>query len=350
MLLGFENKKFGVEVEFGTALLSEVETTMQRELQGTGIAVHREGYNHQTRRYWKIVTDASVSENINYRTYDGNGGELVSPVLQGQAGLDELETVLNALNAHPDVKINVKCGLHLHLSWANCTPAQIKNIVRRYATFENDFDSMMPRSRRNSRWCANISRNRSFLTSVESYTGSNIRGMANCGGSDRYRKVNLVPLRTYGSIEFRQHSGTTDFEKIKNWALLMSDFCDASQNAPATNFDFSAYRRSDGRLFGEVRELFEARGWTVEKRGRGASLAFIFKNEQGEIAAHKTTAQMKEMYQRKRVLNSNFSDFYARMFGLSSDAWLRGVREDVARYVTGRVATLSSSSQFAAAA
>jgi len=348
-MFGFENKKFGVEIEFADARLSEVEVTMQRELQGTGIDVHREGYNHEVRRHWKIVTDASVSQNINYRERDANGGELVSPVLQGQAGLDELETVLKALNTHPDVTIKVTCGLHLHLSWSNCTTTQIKNIVRRYAAFENNFDSMMPPSRRNSRWCANISQNRSFLTAVESFTGS-LREMANCGGSDRYRKVNLVPLRTYGSIEFRQHSGTTDFTKIKNWALLMSDFCDASQNAPATTFDFSTYRRRDSRLFGEVRELFEARGWTVEKSGRGSSLAFAFKNEQGNVLAVKTIAQMKAMYQRKRVLGPSFSDFYARMFGVSSDAWLRGVRDDVAAYVHSRVNHFDPLAQLAAAA
>ena len=48
-----------------------------------------EGYNHTTRPYWKIVTDASVSH---------EGLEIVSPVLKGQDGLNQLEKVLKALN------------------------------------------------------------------------------------------------------------------------------------------------------------------------------------------------------------------------------------------------------------
>lgn len=363
-MFGFENKKFGVEIEFAGAWLDQVETTMQRELQGTGIVVAREGYNHNTRSYWKIVTDSSVSERISYRDVNAIGGEIVSPVLQGGAGLAQLEQICNALNAHPDVKINIKCGLHLHLSWSNCTTRQIKNIVKRYATFENDFDSMMPRSRRNSNWCANISRDTSFLRDVAGHTGS-IREMSRCGGGNRYRKVNLVPLSRYGSIEFRQHSGTTDFEKIKNWVLLMSDFCDASQVASATNtglIDLSYRRASTQRAYAEVREMLEAHNITLDHTSRGSWVA----KKEGVVLGQYDNSFLLSLYadgavnprtgtrtrQRGATFNDSFTDWFSTLTGQTvsaSDTWMRGIRPEVAAYVAARVTSLATGSQRAAA-
>lgn len=361
-MFGFENKKFGVEIEFAGAWLDQVETTMQRELQGTGIVVAREGYNHNTRSYWKIVTDSSVSERISYRDVNAIGGEIVSPVLQGGAGLAQLEKICNALNAHPDVKINIKCGLHLHLSWSNCTTRQIKNIVKRYATFEDGFDSMMPRSRRNSNWCANISRETSFLRDVADHTGS-LREMSRCGGGNRYRKVNLVPLSRYGSIEFRQHSGTTDFEKIKNWVLLMSDFCDASQTAATASGSVTNivdYRRQgSARAFAEIREIFEANGLECKPSGRNwkiynASGALVLTVSGQEMfrfyaqgACHPTAARRTR--QAGPTFTTGFAQLVESLTGNASDTWMRGIRPEVAAYVAARVTSLATGSQRAAA-
>ena len=49
---------------------------------------------------------------------------------------------------------------------------------------------------------------------------------------DRYYKVNLQSLSRYGTIEFRQHNGTIDAEKILNWVSFCTQFVLASANAP----------------------------------------------------------------------------------------------------------------------
>lgn len=364
-MFGFEAKKFGVEIEFAKEWLTDVERIMQRELQGTGITVAREGYNHHVRNYWKLVSDASVSERINYGSANAFGGELVSPVLQGQSGLDELFKVCAALNACPNVKINIKCGLHLHLSWANPSVQQIKNIVARYAHFETDFDSMMPASRHDSQWCANISRDTPFLRSVARYTGT-IRGLVRCGGPDRYRKVNILPLRTYGSIEFRQHSGTTDFEKIKNWILLMSDFCDASQTqssniSSVTSIDFHYRRTGQQRAYAEMRELLEAHNITLDHTSRGIWIA----KKEGNVLGRFDNSTLLALYERGAVnprtgtrtrqrgatFNASFAAWFSNLTGTSTsaaDTFFRGVRDSVAAYVRGRMNHFATRSRAAA--
>jgi hypothetical protein len=67
------SRRFGVEIEF----LSTITTDQAlASLRAAGIRVEFEGYSHATTPHWKIVADGSC------------GYELVSPVLEGEAGLE----------------------------------------------------------------------------------------------------------------------------------------------------------------------------------------------------------------------------------------------------------------------
>ena len=68
-------RKFGIELEI--AGISQA--TALRALSAAGIQAQAEGYNHNTRSHWKLVRDASVR----------GGFEVVSPVLEGEAGIAE---------------------------------------------------------------------------------------------------------------------------------------------------------------------------------------------------------------------------------------------------------------------
>ena len=75
------NRRFGVEIEAYNCTRER----LARELREAGISVAVEGYNHDTRNHWKLVTDGSLS--------GSNTFELVSPILEGEAGLRELQKV-----------------------------------------------------------------------------------------------------------------------------------------------------------------------------------------------------------------------------------------------------------------
>ena len=45
---------------------------------------------------------------------------------------------------------------------------------------------------------------------------------------DRYYKVNAVAYERHQTIEFRQHSGTTEYEKIANWVMFLAKLVDYS--------------------------------------------------------------------------------------------------------------------------
>lgn len=66
------NHRFGVEIEAYNCSRER----LARELQDAGIQVSVEGYNHDARNHWKLVTDSSLEGRDTF--------ELVSPILVGE--------------------------------------------------------------------------------------------------------------------------------------------------------------------------------------------------------------------------------------------------------------------------
>ena len=58
------------------------------------------GYSHDTSKHWKIVTDASVRG----RNHHDLCLELVSPILQGSEGLDQLRVLMEHVRLHGGVE------------------------------------------------------------------------------------------------------------------------------------------------------------------------------------------------------------------------------------------------------
>ena len=235
------DRTFGVELEFvGISPRTVAETINNVD----GIECYFEGYHHNTRPYWKIVTDASL---------DGVGGELVSPILKGVEGALQLEKILTALDDLDGIGVDIQCGMHVHLDVNDLTVRQIQNAYERYADYESQIDMIMPRSRRGngSRWCASIENNKRYIKRAN----TKMRLASTVG---RYYKVNLQSLARYGTMEFRQHSGTLNFEKIINWVSFLQAFVEKSAKlATATR------RVSNSRAFGKIRNAVENAGYEI---------------------------------------------------------------------------------------
>lgn len=201
-------RKFGVEIEFIGVFPAEA----ARAINAAGVPCVVENYNHATRNHWKIVHDGSLEVNSNMDPE--MRGELVSPPLSGEAGLEQVRTVARALAAAGGT-VNKSCGLHVHVDANDLDAGQILSIVRRYSHFENGITAFMPPSRRDSRWAYSVGGDfvERLLQQVNRY--GNPRNLF--GGLNRYHAVNLASYARHGTVEFRQHSGSTNENKICNW-------------------------------------------------------------------------------------------------------------------------------------
>ena len=202
------NRKFGIELE----IVGINQEAARKAMQAVNIKVQQEGYNHNTRKHWKIIPDGSVH----------NGFEIVSPILKGEAGLEEAEIVARALE-DAGAYANRTCGFHVHFDARDMSLPHVKAIMRRYARHETEIDAFMPPSRRgnSNQYCHSLQgiMGQSFeaATSTEALAATQ---------PSRYYKVNLKSYQRHDTIEFRQHSGTVNAVKICNWIRFLSDFID----------------------------------------------------------------------------------------------------------------------------
>ncbi len=203
------SRTFGIEIEFDGN-----RAAVSRAVNDQGVTCAVQGYNHRTIRTWKVVTDASLC--------GSETGELVSPPMQyNDESFRTIEKVCDALEA-AGATVSRQCGLHVHHDAGDFRGQDFARLVADYTDNRDIIDGFMPSSRRcvNSSWATSPTRR--------------IRGLANatavrraCQG--RYTAVNVSAFFIHGTVEFRQHAGTLEAEKIINWVHLTHAFMEKAR-------------------------------------------------------------------------------------------------------------------------
>lgn len=214
--------QFGVEIEFYNVHYK----LAIKELRAAGLDVADfAGYTHEdSETAWKVTTDSSVTS---YNTGTYAGLELVSPILKGDKGLDDLRTALTVLS-NIGARVDSTCGLHVHHNASSFDHQQLINIVNLYYTHQAGINTILPKSRRTSaraRYCKPIpTRSLAAINYQKQYTHcetENQRLMKAVNSfKTRYLVINLHAFAVHKTVEFRQHSGTLDADKAEAWILL----------------------------------------------------------------------------------------------------------------------------------
>lgn len=213
-------RKFGIEIEFVGIYPGDLHAI----INNLGIPCEVEGYNHTTRNHWKITSDSSIQ--ISPGMFNGQCGELVSPPLSGVNGIEQVRKVITALSDAGGT-VNKTCGFHVHVDANDLNASQILNVVRRYGNYENEINAFMPPSRRNGRWAYSVGGN--YVNDIASAVDRNYGNLRNVArGLDRYRAVNLAAYARHGTVEFRQHGGTANADKVSNWVQFCLYFVERS--------------------------------------------------------------------------------------------------------------------------
>ena len=220
------------------------------------------------------------------------GGELVSPILDGERGIAQMRAVMNAARDKlgDDIEIDSNCGAHVHVSWDRMKTRQIREIVRRYAHFEKEIDYMMPESRRNDTYCRPLKHDKTGLSchfnSTLRIVNSESESFSTLASIQygREMKLNLRSFASYGTIEFRQHGGTFDADKMESWVRFICGFITAcikhadkagSKHLPEYPTDVRSHCRNpllSGNPFAEIRELFAGFDYECEYTDTGLQL------------------------------------------------------------------------------
>ena len=192
------DRRFGVEIEHhGVAQHSSAQR--MREL---GLAAEAQDYNHRVQSQWKSITDASC------------GYEVVSPILSGQNGFEQVSLAMQAIREMGG-SVSTRCGLHVHLDMSDLDGEQIARFVESYVAAQTEINTLMPPSRRNNGFCRSWD-----AYDLQTVTRS-LRSTRTVNYYERYRTINVCSFPKYGTIEVRQHQGTLNASKIEAWIKLM---------------------------------------------------------------------------------------------------------------------------------
>jgi hypothetical protein len=203
----------------------------------------------------KEVYDGSIRDERNNKT----GKEYVTGVLTGDDGIMNLQHLVSRLAETGYV--NKTCSVHVHIG--NCKSDKLTLFA--YLTLcyylEGDLMKMMPHSRRNNRYCHSLRNNfnpsnyelfaskkynelilkseyykmfRQFFnyypdrcinkklnSDIHHHLGYDTNTIRYCWVNPVNMMLNIKNLKNNPKdIEFRLHSGTLNFKKIKNWILI----------------------------------------------------------------------------------------------------------------------------------
>jgi len=227
--------------------------------------------------YNELNMDAVYDGSIRDKNNNKVGKEYVTGVLQGDLGFFHLQKILNQLAKRTTV--NRSCSVHVHIGNVDFSQEFIVYAYLLSNKIEKDIFSILPPSRRGNQYCHPLKKKNFNLSnnlpkeeynilveeayndifyylssqkpskSFNKFTNYNRHGAGGYNtNSPRYAWLNFIPcvfnirnvrefkndveklkydqgdisageIKSY-TLEFRNHSGSTNFKKVKNWILI----------------------------------------------------------------------------------------------------------------------------------
>lgn len=245
------NGKFGVELECFNVERSVVVDALTQ----AGFRATESMYQGQNYSVWQIKHDGSIQGR--------NAFEVVSPILQGEEGIQAIRKVCEILTAL-GAEVNTSTGFHVHHDATTWGIKEFRNLMKRFIKFEAGMDAIQPASRRHSdnRYIASlyvgysntdINRQKQLFSAIDECRS--VRKLAEMFGT-RYLKLNMQCFFRTNTVEFRHHSGTVDAQKVENYIRLTYAMVqDAKDHVAVKAFSeqFTAKVALDTMLAGLVR-------------------------------------------------------------------------------------------------
>jgi Putative amidoligase enzyme len=227
------NRALGIDrpfgVEFECAVPSGVDNqTIVEALRAEGLTAVAYG-GGRTNDDWYVKGDPSISVPGMY------GREVVSPVLRGEDGEEQIRKATRALR-RLGARVNRSCGTHVHHDANDLTVDAIKRVARSWFNNQTLISGLVSASRRagGSFYCAPLTDSDVYRIDLV----SDLRSMRHVH-VDRYRALNLTAYGKFGTLEVRQHQGTLDAAKVISWVRLGQAIIDTAKtgDAPVARYD-----------------------------------------------------------------------------------------------------------------
>ena len=224
---------------------------------------------------WKIKTDSSLHSRLrNHRAV-----EIISPILKGVDGLQQVELVSALLRQNCDARVNRTCGFHIHVGaksvagpMADDVAGWVSNLINLvgqhelalYASTGSRFRATKCRFTRSIKADYTESKREELKKKKWDVLKQQVTGMS------RYRTLNVNNLYNQKmTVEFRVFEGTLNFTKMLGYIQMALGLCEKAMgpavkfNAPKTKI----YKGGDGQK--ALERLFYLLGWNLGRKDVG---------------------------------------------------------------------------------
>jgi hypothetical protein len=227
---------------------------------------------------WTAERDGSL--HTNRRGYVGV--EIVSPILKGRAGIEQVKHVARILRELGAVT-SISCGFHVHAGAQSIAGPHFPDVAEWTAKLLYNvamhetalYASTGTHRRENGSYARSIKRQKQAADTVRKASDRRKREALRdvIYGLDRYHSLNLTNLFTCkATVEHRWAAGTVE------WVKMVGHICTclalAERATETTRMDWDAVAsektyQTRGRGLRELNRLFYLTGWTIGRRNVG---------------------------------------------------------------------------------
>lgn len=190
-----------------------------------GVEVELEGKSYgdvnQSSSYltlWKVVEDGSLR----------NGCEFIfKEPLRGNMIINALNNLEYWIENHRTITVSKRCGVHVHLDIRDLEPKELLNLIMIYMMTERLLFNYVNPDRIKNNYCRPLT-DSTFKFNMQkiielSKSTDPVHHIMNYVGNEceKYAGLNLRPISTFGSIEFRMHQGTTRIKGLYEWINIL---------------------------------------------------------------------------------------------------------------------------------
>lgn len=181
------------------------------------------------------VAGIDISQFLNYCWHRETDGSLRN---NGQEYITKLGTTFESASLYTQIlekfitsveryaTANARTGLHVHVDMRDLKLIDLQRLLLVYLAFEKAIFDYSGK-RQGSLFCVPLYETMFPFEKLRSVVSSQELRDVLSKASKKYMGLNLLPLITQGTIEFRMHSGTYKSKEINSWLTIISDLVDS---------------------------------------------------------------------------------------------------------------------------
>lgn len=201
--------------DWGTRQRPEINIPSTRAV---GIEVEVENANARGRLYSNVWTNHADGSLRN------NGTEYVSRPIAANVASYALQELLTEVLDQEQCCFSPRTSIHIHVDVSGEEDVTVMNAILLYTLFEKMLFRFTGRGRMKNIYCVPVIDTSLLNGAANRNAGIDTRHAH--GKWSKYSAMNILPLSSYGTLEFRHMHGTFDLNKVSVWIRMLTNMVD----------------------------------------------------------------------------------------------------------------------------